>query len=312
MSSCALVTGVTGQDGSYLAELLIERGWRVHGLLRRPDEAVVEGVEVHVGDLVDPTVFGPLLDATRPDVIYHLAGMSSVAQSWHEPGACVELVATATARLLDVATRDGGQARVVLAGSGEVFAAADTSPQDESTPVQPTSPYGAAKAAVLMLGQVYRRAGHHVSTALLYNHESPRRPPGFVTRKITSGAAAIAAGESDELRLGNLAAVRDWGWAPDYVQAMTLMAGADEPGDYVVASGVPHTVEDFVAAAFAAAGVPDWRRYVVVDPRFFRPVDGAELVGDSSRLRRSLGWRPTVGFEEIVARMVEADRRRPS
>jgi len=308
----ALVTGVTGQDGSYLAELLVARGWQVHGLVRRADEAAVDGVEVHVGDLTDPAVPASLLEAVRPDVVHHLAGMSSVAQSWREPGECMAVVAAATARLLEAATRDGRAPRVVLAGSGEVFAAADTTPQDEATPLRPASPYGAAKAAVLLLGRVYRQAGHHVSTALLYNHESPRRPGTFVTRKITSGAAAIAAGRSGELRLGNLAAVRDWGWAPDYVEALTLMADADEPDDYVVASGVPHTVEDFVAAAFAAAGVPDWRRYVVVDPQFFRPVEGAVLVGDSGRLRERLGWRPTVDFDEIVARMVEADRARPA
>lgn len=303
----ALVTGVTGQDGSYLAERLLADGWAVHGLVRDDGEAVTDGVTVHLGDLVDPGLFDRLLPDVRPEVVFHLGGMSSVAQSWREPGRCSEVVTSATARLLAAATARVPAPRIVLAGSGEVFGAAATSPQSEDTPLEPASPYGAAKAAVVMLGRVYRGAGHHVSTALLYNHESPRRPPTFVTRKITAGAAAVAAGHSDELRLGNLAAVRDWGWAPDYVQAMLAMADADDPDDYVVATGEAHTVEDFVAAAFAAVGIADWRRHVVIDQRFFRPVEGPALVGDSSRLRSRLGWHPTVGFDEVVARMIRAD-----
>lgn len=309
----ALVTGVTGQDGSYLAERLLADGWAVTGLVRSPDEQVVEGVETSVGDLADADVFGRLLEQAQPDVVFHLAGISSVAASWQEPARCVDLVGAATARLLEAAlppgTEPGSGPRLVLASSAEVFGGATASPQDETTPVSPVSPYGAAKALVLALGQVYRAAGHHVSSAVLFNHESPRRPTAFVTRKITSGAVEVAAGRSDELRLGNLAAVRDWGWAPDYVDAMVRMSRADAPDDYVVATGVPHTVEDFVAAAFTAAGVPDWRRHVVVDPRFFRPVDGVALVGDAARAHERLGWRPTVGFEETVARMVEADQR---
>ena len=307
MSTRALVTGVTGQDGSYLAEALARRGWEVHGLVRDDGETVTSGVTVHRGDLADPGLFDRLLPDVRPEVVFHLGGMSSVAQSWREPGRCTEVVATATARLLEAATAGGPAPRIVLAGSGEVFGASATSPQSEDTPLEPASPYGAAKAAVVMLGRVYRAAGHHISTALLYNHESPRRPPSFVTRKITAGAAAVAAGHSDELRLGNLAAVRDWGWAPDYVQAMLAMADADEPDDYVVATGEAHTVEDFVAAAFAAVGIDDWHRYVVIDQRFFRPVEGPALVGDSARLRSRLGWHPTVGFDEVVARMVRSD-----
>jgi GDPmannose 4,6-dehydratase len=306
VSTRALVTGVTGQDGSYLADELLARGWEVHGLVRDDGEVVADGVTVHRGDLADAGLFDRLLPVIRPDVVFHLAGMSSVAQSWREPARCFEIVASATARLLEAATR-AASPRVVLAGSGEVFGAVTTTPQSEDTPLQPASPYGAAKAAVVMLGRVYRGAGHHVSSALLYNHESPRRPPSFVTRKITSGAAAVAAGRSDELRLGNLAAVRDWGWAPDYVDAMIAMADAPEPDDYVVATGEARTVEDFVAAAFAAAGVEDWRRFVVIDQRFFRPVEGPALVGDSSRLRSRLGWYPTVAFDEVVARMVRAD-----
>jgi GDPmannose 4,6-dehydratase len=198
---------------------------------------------------------------------------------------------------------------VLLASSAEVFGASTEHPQTETTPVHPASPYGAAKAYALHLGAVHRGAGMHVSSAILYNHESPRRPDTFVTRKITSGAVAVAQGRQSELRLGNLAAVRDWGWAPDYVDAMLRMVLADEPADHVVATGQGRTVEDFVAAAFAAAGVEDWRDRVVVDERYFRPVEGVPLVGDATAIAQRLGWRPTVAFEDIVASMVEADLR---
>ncbi len=305
----ALVTGVTGQDGRYLAEQLLGDGWQVHGMVREKAETVTEGVVVHPGDLADPDVFEVLVPAVAPDVVFHLAGMSSVAQSWQEPAATAELTGTAVARLLQAcfAGPAGAGPRVVLASSAEVFGAAEHAPQDERTPVRPASPYGAAKAFALHLGGVYRRAGHHVSAAVLYNHESPRRPTTFVTRKITSTVAAIAHGTAGELRVGNLDARRDWGWAPDHVDAMVRMAIADSPDDYVVATGEGHTVRELVAAAFAAAGVEDWQRLVHVDPRFVRPVDAVDLVGDASHARRRLGWTPTVPFEEIVARMVRAD-----
>lgn len=307
VTRAALVTGVTGQDGGYLAEALLGAGWSVHGLVRDVvTESVPDGVVVHDGDLADEALFDSLVGEVSPDVVFHLAGMSSVARSWEEPGPTAEVTGAAVARLL-AAVRRAGDVRVVLASSAEVFGASTTSPQDETTPLAPSSPYGAAKAFVLHLAQVYRAAGEHVSAAILYNHESPRRPDTFVTRKITAGAADIAAGRSDELRLGNLDAIRDWGWAPDYVDAMIRMSAADTPDDYVVATGVGHTVGEFVGAAFAAAGVEDWERYVVVDPRFFRPVDGPALVGDARRARESLGWAPTVPFEEIIARMVRAD-----
>jgi GDPmannose 4,6-dehydratase len=308
MTGRALVTGVTGQDGSYLAERLLADGWQVDGLVRSLDEQVVEGVAVHQGDLGEAGVFADLLPRLRPDVVFHLAGVSSVAQSWEQAGLTAELTGTAVARLLEACFRPGEDGpRVVLAASAEVFGAVTTSPQDETTPVRPSSPYGAAKAFALHLGAVYRPAGRHVGSAILFNHESPRRPDTFVTRKITSTVAAIVQGRADELRVGNLDARRDWGWAPDYVDAMVRMSRAEQPGDYVVATGHGHSVRDFVAAAFAAAGVEDWEHLVHVDPRFFRPVDSVELVGDASRAREELGWRPTVAFDEIVARMVRAD-----
>lgn len=304
----ALVTGITGQDGSYLAEQLLRDGWEVHGLLRTPDEPVVDGVLTHVGDLSDPGVFDRLVPEVAPEVVIHLAGISSVARSWTDAAETADVTGAAVARLLAACAAAAEAPRVLLASSAEVFAGGREHPQSEVTPVCPASPYGAAKAYALHLGGVYRGTGMHVSSALLYNHESPRRPDTFVTRKITAGAVAIAEGRERELRLGNLAVVRDWGWAPDYVDAMVRMVLADEPGDHVVATGEGRTVEDFVAAAFAAVEVADWRERVVVDPRFFRPVDGVPLVGDASAIRARLGWEPTVGFEELVARMVEVDR----
>jgi len=307
----ALVTGVTGQDGSYLAERLVADGWEVHGLVRSADEAVADGVVVHVGDLAEPDLFDRLLPEVAPDVVHHLAGVSSVAQSWQQPGPTSDLTGGAVARLLAaVASSPGGGPRTVLAASAEVFGAATTSPQDETTPVAPSSPYGAAKAYVLHLGAVYRQAGHHVGSAVLYNHESPRRPATFVTRKITSTVAAIVGGRETALRVGNLDARRDWGWAPDYVDAMVRMAAAETPDDYVVATGAGHTVREFVATAFRAAGVARWEHLVQVDPRLLRPVDSVDLVGDAARARDRLGWAPTVDFAELVARMVEADLQR--
>ncbi len=308
MTGRALVSGVTGQDGSYLAERLVAEGWEVHGLVRSTDETVVAGVRVHHGDVTAPGTFRDLLSAVRPDVVFHLAGVSSVAQSWREPATTADVTGTAVARLLEACFPAGGAGpRVVLASSAEVFGAAEVSPQDETTPVRPASPYGAAKAFALHLAGVYRQAGHHVSAAVLYNHESPRRPRSFVTRQITSPEAGIVVGTETELRVGNLDARRDWGWAPDHVDAMVRMAAAGAAEDYVVATGQGHSVRDFVAAAFDAAGVADWQHLVHVDPRFVRPVDAVDLVGDPTRIRGALGWVPTVGFRDVVARMVEAD-----
>lgn len=243
--------------------------------------------------------------------MFHLAGISSVAQSWQDPVLTAEVTGLAVARLLaavqDAVEAGGRQVRVLQASSAEVFGDAEQVPQDEGTPLRPVSPYGAAKAYAQHLVGVHRGRGLHASCVVLYNHESPRRPPAFVTRKITQGAAEVALGRREELALGNLEARRDWGWAPDYVDAMVRAVRRDEPGDYVVATGETHTVGEFVAAAFRAAGVEDGERRVRVDPRFFRPADAAVQVGDATRARRELGWAPTVAFEEVVARMVEHD-----
>lgn len=306
------LTGISGQDGSYLAERLVGEGHEVHALahlLEPPPEA--PGVELHRGDLAAVDEVRALVLDLAPDEIYNLAALSSVARSWEEPDLTARLNGMAAAALLESALqlqeeRDR-RVRVVQASSAEIFGQPDRSPQDEATPIRPVNPYGAAKAYAHLMVDVYRRRGLHAVSAILYNHESPRRPVQFVTRKITSTVAAIARGRADKLVLGNLDARRDWGWAPDYVDAMVRAARAEAAGDYVVATGVGHSVRDFVAAAFEHAGVADWQELVVVDAEFVRPADPTELVGDASRARAELGWAPTVGFRELVGRMVEAD-----
>lgn len=309
MTARAFITGIGGQDGSYLAERLVGDGLEVHALVLAadghpahcPDEVVL-----HTGDIGDVEATRRLLLEVAPREVYNLAAISSVAQSWEEPDRTAHVNGHAAVALMESARRVG-DVRLVQASSAEIFGEPATSPQTEDTAVRPMNPYGAAKAFAHLSAGVFRQRDLHVSSAVLYNHESPRRDQRFVTRKITAGVAAIARGESDELVLGNLDARRDWGWAPDYVDAMVRAARADEPADYVVATGRAHSVRDFVAAAFAAAGITDWEPYVRQDPRFFRPADPTELVGDASRARDVLGWTPTVAFDEVVARMVRAD-----
>lgn len=312
----ALITGVAGQDGGYLAERLLAEGTDVHGLVRDAQDedavrALLPGVSVHVGDLNDIDTLSRLIRRFRPDEIYNLAGISSVAFSWAEPVATGQVSGLAVAGLLHAAWEFGESAglhpRVVQASSAEIFGNPTVSPQDEATPVAPITPYGAAKAYAHQMVGIYRSRGLHAVSVVLYNHESPRRPPSFVTRKITQGAARIARGEQHELVLGNLDARRDWGWAPDYVDALVRAARHEHAADYVVATGVAHSVREFVEAAFRAAGLDDWERYVRVDPAFVRPVDAVELTGDASRARDDLGWAPSVGFDELVGRMVQAD-----
>jgi GDPmannose 4,6-dehydratase len=313
----AFITGATGQDGSYLCERLIDEGALVHALHHAgsgPDLTSypwADQVVWHEGDLADTAAIGELVAAVEPDEVYNLGGISSVAFSWQEPVLTASVTGLGPAGLYDAAWRvqeaTGKQVRVVQASSAEIFGSPEVSPQDEHTPLRPVSPYGAAKAFAHHLAAAYRERGLGVSSCILYNHESPRRPEAFVTRKITRAAAAIALGRADDLALGNLDAGRDWGWAPDYVDAMVLANRVGTAGDYVVATGVAHTVRDFVAAAFTAAGVSDWERYVRVDPAFFRPADPALLIGDASRAREVLGWRPTTSFEEVVAAMVRHD-----
>jgi len=308
----AFVTGISGQDGRYLAEQLLAEGTEVHALAHEleplPD---LPGVELHRGDLTAIEQVRALLVELAPDEIYNLAALSSVARSWDEPDLTARVNGLAAAGLLEsalqVQDKLGRPVRLVQASSAEIFGQPDRSPQDERTPLRPVNPYGAAKAYAHLMVDVYRRRDLHAVSAILYNHESPHRPPEFVTRKITSTVAAIAHGRADRLALGNLDARRDWGWAPDYVDALVRAVRADTARDYVIATGVSHSVRDFVAAAFARAGISDWEPLVTVDPEFTRPADPTELVGDASLARATLGWSPTVGFDEIVGRMVDAD-----
>jgi GDPmannose 4,6-dehydratase len=314
----ALVTGVTGQDGGYLAELLVAGGDEVHAVVRpgRLAEplpghlaALGDALVLHEADLLDPAAVRALVTALAPSEVYNLAAQSSVARSWDDPVGTALLGAVLPAVLLDAAGALGGGVRVLQASSAEVFAGAGPShvPQSEATPLAPTNPYGAAKAHAQHLVATHRARGLHAVAVVLYPHESPRRPTAFVTRKITSTVAAIARGEAEELVLGNTAARRDWGWAPDVVAAMVAALRHPEPQDYVVATGVSHAVEDFVRVAAERAGVGDWRERLRVDPAFLRPTDATDLVGDATRARTALGWAPTRSFEEVVAAMVDAD-----
>ncbi|WP_242497312.1 GDP-mannose 4,6-dehydratase [Nocardioides oleivorans] len=309
MTARAFITGIGGQDGTYLAERLVAEGYDVHALVYTSDGHPAhcpDAVVLHSGDLGDVEATRRLVLDLAPREIYNLAAISSVAQSWEQPDATALVNGHAAVGLMETAHRLG-DVRLVQASSAEIFGEPAESPQDEDTPVAPVNPYGAAKAFAHLSARVFRQRDLHVSSAILYNHESPRRHERFVTRKITSTVAAIAKGEADELVLGNVEARRDWGWAPDYVDAMVRAARADQPSDYVVATGRAHSVREFVAAAFAAAGITDWEHLVRQDERFFRPADPTELVGDAGRAREELGWAPTVSFEELVARMVAAD-----
>jgi GDPmannose 4,6-dehydratase len=313
----AFITGVTGQDGSYLAESLLSQGWEVHGLVRHvpapvnDGETTVDGVEYHLGDLSQPHDVGSVLKSVRPDLVFNLGGISSVYQSWQQPyetalvsGASVVSMLQATWQLQQAT---GKEIRFLQASSAELFGEAKSAPQNERTPISPVSPYGAAKAFAHHAISVYRGRGMFAASAILYNHESVRRPAKFVTRKITAGAAAIAAGKLDRLSLGNLNAVRDWGWAPDFVDAMERIVSAANPSDFVVATGVSHSVQDFVEAAFAAVGIDNWRSVVELDESLARPSDAAEMRGDITKISSELGWRPSMDFESLVTAMVRND-----
>ncbi len=303
----ALITGVTGQDGTYLSRALVHDGIDVHGLVRPGSTRPVEpGVTVHHGDISDEAALVELVTRLQPEVIYHLAGQSSVAESWADPVGTVQQTGAPTAALLHAIAEYSPHTRFVHASSAEIFGRAPA-PQNELTPIAPVSPYGAAKALGHHLVDGYRQRGVHASSCILYNHESPLRPERFVTRKITVAAARIARGLQDTLTLGNLDAARDWGWAPDVVEALRLAAAHSTPGDYVIGTGELHTVSEFAAAAFNAAGIDDWESRVVVDESLFRPVDPPTQRADSTKAHTELGWRPTVGFAELVERMVQND-----
>jgi GDPmannose 4,6-dehydratase len=311
----ALITGVTGQDGYYLSELLIRQGLSVHGVLRpgARTDGLLPQVSAHHAELTSVESLGAILESVQPDLVFHLAGISSVAASWQDPVAVTRVNALSTAALLDACLRaqehSGKEVAVVNASSCEIFAGAPESPQTEATALRPMSPYGASKAFGHNLCQVYRAKGLKTSNAILYNHESPRRPEKFVTRKITKAVADIAAGRRDRLVLGDMTVRRDWGWAPDYADAMYRMAMLDSSDDFVVATGVAHSISDFVAAAFAAAGIADPATYVETDAALLRPAEGTAMIGDSAKARRILGWQATRSFEQIVDAMVTSDLR---
>ena len=301
----ALITGITGQDGSYLCEQLQDAGYEVVGLVRAGSHGPPGAATVQ-GDLGDPQSLRSAVLETAPDELYHLAAPTFVPASWKDPAGTLALVAGATATLLQAAREVAGS-RVLVASSGEIFGAADVSPQDERTPMRPRSPYGVAKLAAFGLVDTLRQKhGLHASSAIAYNHESPRRPERFLPRKVTRAAASIKLGLQDELVLGDMSAVRDWSHARDIVRGYRLMLRPDEPGDYVLASGAGRTVGDLVAAAFAVVEL-DPERHVRVDERLVRPSERMPPVGDPSLARERLGWEPETTFEAMIEEMVRAD-----
>ncbi len=310
----ALITGITGQDGSYLAELLLEKGYKVYGIVRRTSTTNMEriahlegAIELIYADLLDENSLIHALRVAEPDEVYNLASQSFVPTSWSQPVLTGEFTALGVTRLLDAIRVVNPRIRFYQASSSEMFGATPEVPQNERTPFHPRSPYGVAKLYGHWITINYRESyGMFACSGILFNHESPRRGLEFVTRKVTHAVARIKYGLQRELRLGNLEARRDWGYAKDYVEAMWLMLQQDEPDDYVIATGQTHSVRELCELAFGLVGL-DYRDYVVVDPSLFRPADVNLLVGDASKARRRLGWAPKVHFEELIKMMVEAD-----
>jgi GDPmannose 4,6-dehydratase len=313
----ALITGITGQDGSYLAELLLDKGYEVHGMVRRSSTEnferiahLVDRISLVQADLLDPSSLVEALQESEPSEVYNLGAQSFVPTSWRQPVLTAEFTAVGVTRLLEAVRRVNPQIRFYQASSSEMFGKVREVPQNEQTPFYPRSPYGVAKVYGHFITVNYRESyGLHAVSGILFNHESPRRGLEFVTRKISDGVARIKLGLADELRLGNLEAQRDWGFAGDYVEAMWLMLQQDEPEDFVIATGEPHSVQEYVDAAFAHVDL-DPARYVVVDPEFLRPAEVDHLVGDASKAREKLGWKPRVSFQELVELMVDADLER--
>ncbi|HEX6305747.1 MAG TPA: GDP-mannose 4,6-dehydratase [Anaerolineales bacterium] len=315
----ALITGVTGQDGSYLADLLLSKNYHVIGMVRRSSTVTFERIH-HIqddlsiiqGDLHDQSSLIDVMERYHPDEVYNLAAQSFVPVSWNQPVLTGEVTALGVARLLEAIRLVNPQARFYQASSSEMFGKVRQVPQSEATPFYPRSPYGVAKVYAHWITVNYRESYDMFAVSgILFNHESPRRGIEFVTRKITYGAARIKLGLADELRLGNLDARRDWGFAGDYVEAMWHMLQHDTPLDYVVGTGQTHAVRDWCQAAFGYLGL-DYRHYVVQDPEFYRPVEEKQLVADPSRINQELGWKPRVSFEEIIQMMMDADMKRLS
>jgi GDPmannose 4,6-dehydratase len=313
-SKTALITGITGQDGSYLAELLLEKDYRVCGMVRRSStenfqrlEPLRNRVELFQGDLLDGTSLAQVLDKVRPDEVYNLAAQSFVPTSWQQPVLTAEFTAVGVTRLLDAIRQVCPKARFYQASSSEMFGKVRETPQKETTPFHPRSPYGVAKVYGHYITVNYRESyGLFACSGILFNHESPRRGLEFVTRKISHAVAQIKLGRARELWLGNLQAKRDWGFAGDYVRAMWLMLQEEQADDFVIGTGQTHRVEEFVQIAFDHVGL-DWHEHVVIDPQFHRPAEVELLLADASKAQRVLGWRPKVGFEQLVTMMVDAD-----
>jgi GDPmannose 4,6-dehydratase len=310
----ALITGITGQDGSYLAELLLEKGYEVHGLVRRLSsenhdrlQHIRDRISLHTGDLLDQRSLVDVIRKAEPDEIYNLAAMSFVAASWNQPTLTAEFTGVGVTRMLEAMREAHPQARFYQASSSEMFGKVLETPQSETTPFYPRSPYGVAKAYGHFITVNYRESYDLFACAgILFNHESPRRGLEFVTRKVTHAAAAIKLGLVDELALGNLDARRDWGYAPDYVEAMWLMLQQPEAEDFVIGTGEDHTVRELVDIAFAEVDL-DPTGYVRQDPEFMRPAEVDLLIADPAKAKRELGWQPKVDFEELVRLMVQAD-----
>jgi GDPmannose 4,6-dehydratase len=313
----AFITGITGQDGSYLAEILLEKDYEVYGMVRRSSsfntarlDHIFGDVELLFGDLADGSVLNQLMRTIRPDEVYNLGAQSHVRVSFDIPEYTADVDALGPLRLLDAIREEGVDCRFYQASSSEMFGEVAEVPQTESTPLHPRSPYGVAKVFGYWITRNYREAyGMYAVNGILFNHESPRRGPTFVTRKITRAVGAILRGEQDDLKLGNLDAKRDWGYARDYMEGAWRMLQADAPDDYVLATNETHTVQEFLEEAFGYVDL-NWRDYVKIDPRYFRPSEVDLLIGDASKAKEKLGWEPTVRFQELVRMMVDGDRER--
>ncbi len=314
MAKRAIITGITGQDGSYLAELLLEKGYHVVGVVRRSSapnvsriEHLLDRIELRPGDLLDQLSLIRLIDSVRPDELYNLAAMSFVPASWDQPMLTGEFNAQGVTRVLEAIRTVDARIKLYQASSSEMFGKVREVPQTELTPFYPRSPYGVSKVFGHYITVNYRESyGLFACSGILFNHESPRRGLEFVTRKVTDGVARIKLGLAPSLALGNLDAHRDWGFAGDYVRAMWLMLQQPEPDDYVVATGVAHSVRELVETAFGHVGL-DWQQYVTLDPAFLRPAEVEHLIGDASKARTQLGWTPRVDFRGLVGMMVDAD-----
>jgi GDPmannose 4,6-dehydratase len=317
VSKKALITGITGQDGSYLAELLLDKGYEVFGLVRRAAtpsteriEHILDRITLVVGEMTDQTSLLDAIEASQADEVYNLAAQSFVGDSWTVPISTGDVDGLGVTRMLEAIRRVKPAARFYQAATSEMYGKVAEIPQSETTPFHPRSPYGVGKVYGFYITLNYRESyGMHASNGILFNHESPRRGLEFVTRKITDHVARIKLGEVTELRLGNLDAKRDWGFAGDYVEGMWRILQADQPDDYVLATGETHTVREFCEIAFSHVGL-DWEKYVVVDERFVRPAEVELLLGDPGKVKSKLGWEPKVSFAELVEMMVEADMQR--